>query len=176
MAASMPSGSRAEAGFTYLGVLFLIAVSSMALAATGTVWSTSAQRERERQLLWVGGQYAQALRSFYRSSPGLAQYPRDLAELVDDNRFPDPRQHIRRLYPDPLTGSDDWGLLRDLDGRITGVYSRSVEAPLKHSGFDAQWSGFEGLRQYSDWQFVAEQAFAESTAGGRTHNSPGDLP
>lgn len=176
MAASMPSGSRTEAGFTYLGVLFLIAVGSMALAATGTLWSTSVQRERERQLLWVGGQYAQALRSFYRSSPGLAQYPRELAELVEDNRFPDPRRHIRRLYPDPVTHSDDWGLLRDLDGRITGVYSRSVQAPFKQSGFDAQWSGFEGLQQYSDWQFVAEQAFAESSAGGRTHNGPGDTP
>jgi type II secretory pathway pseudopilin PulG len=61
-------------------VLLLIAVSSMALAATGTLWA--AQRDRERQLLWVGSQYAQALRSYYRASPGLAQY------LLQDNRFP----------------------------------------------------------------------------------------
>ncbi len=172
MAAFMPSGNRAEAGFTYLGVLFLIALSSMALAATGTVWSTTAQRDRERQLLWVGGQYAQALRSFYRSSPGLAQYPRDLAELLEDNRFPNPRPHIRRLYLDPITGSDDWGLLREIDGRITGVYSRSQQAPLKQSGFQAQWSGFEGLQHYSDWQFVAEQAFVEQAGAGRAHGGP----
>ncbi|MHC6225770.1 type II secretion system protein [Pseudomonas sp. X10] len=176
MAASMPNGSRAEAGYTYLGTLLLIAVSSMALAATGTLWATSAQRERERQLLWVGGQYAQALRSFYRSSPGLAQYPQDLGELLEDNRFPSPKRHIRRLYPDPISGSDDWGLLREIDGRITGVYSRSQQTPLKQSGFTAQWSGFEGLQQYSDWQFVAEQAFAEGAAGARRHNGPGGAP
>ena len=34
-----------------------------------------------------GGQYAQALRSYYRSSPGVAQYPQQLDELLD-NRFP----------------------------------------------------------------------------------------
>ncbi|WP_248920149.1 type II secretion system protein [Pseudomonas entomophila] len=173
MAASMPNG---ETGFTYLGVLLLIAVSSVALAATGTLWATSAQREHERQLLWVGGQYAQALRSYYRASPGLAQYPQGLGELVEDNRFPTPRRHIRRLYPDPLTGSDDWGLLRAVDGRITGVHSRSDAQPLKRSGFDAQWSGFEGLEHYSDWQFVAEQAFAEGAGGARRHNGPGDAP
>ena len=63
MAASMPNG-KACAGFTYLGVLLLIAVSSVALAATGTVWSSVAQRDHERQLQWVGSQYAQAMRSY----------------------------------------------------------------------------------------------------------------
>ncbi|MFT0868983.1 type II secretion system protein [Pseudomonas sp. CAM1A] len=173
MAASMPNG---EAGFTYLGVLLLIAVSSVALAATGTLWATSLQREHERQLLWVGGQYAQALRSYYRASPGLAQYPQDLGELVEDNRFPSPQRHLRRLYPDPVGGGEEWGLLRAVDGRITGVYSRSDAAPLKRSGFDAQWSAFEGLEHYSDWQFVAEQAFAESAGGARQHAGPGVAP
>lgn len=175
MAASMPNG-KACAGFTYLGVLFLIAVSSMALAATGTLWATAAQREHERQLLWIGGQYAQALRSYYRASPGLAQYPQALEDLLEDNRFPSPQRHIRRLYPDPITNGEEWGLVRSEDGRITGVHSRSDATPLKRSGFDAQWSGFEGLEHYSDWQFVAEQPFAESAGGARTHSGPGDTP
>ena len=175
MAASMLNG-KACAGFTYLGVLLLIAVSSVALAATGTVWSSAAQRDHERQLLWVGSQYAQALRSYYRASPGLAQYPQDLADLLQDNRFPEAKRHIRRLYPDPITNSDDWGLLRSIDGRITGVHSRSDATPFKHSGFAAEWSGFEGLEHYSDWQFVAEQAFADSPNGAQPHAGPGDAP
>ncbi|MFV3406916.1 MULTISPECIES: type II secretion system protein [Pseudomonas] len=173
MAASTPTG---EAGFTYLGVMLLIAISSMALAATGTLWATSAQRDRERQLLWVGGQYAQALRSYYRASPGLAQYPKDLADLLEDNRFPSPQHHLRQRYPDPITGRDDWGLLRAVDGRITGVYSLSDASPLKRSGFAAAWSSFEGVEHYSDWQFVAEQAFAQSAASARQHAGPGEAP
>lgn len=175
MAASMQSG-KANAGFTYLGVLLLIAVSSMALAATGTLWSTSALRDRERQLLWVGGQYAQALRSYYRASPGLAQYPQELADLLEDNRFPAPQRHIRRLYPDPIEMGEDWGLVRSIDGRITGIFSRSDATPRKTSGFDAQWSAFEGLEHYSDWQFVAEQAFAESGNGAQRNSGPGAQP
>ncbi|WDY60110.1 type II secretion system protein [Pseudomonas sp. PSKL.D1] len=175
MAASSQSG-KACAGFTYLGVLLLIAVSSVALAASGTVWSSVTQREKERQLLWVGGQYAQALRSYYRASPGLAQYPQDLADLLEDNRFPQARRHIRRLYPDPITGSDDWGLLRAIDGRITGVHSKSDATPFKRGNFDTQWSGFEGLEHYSDWQFVAEQAFNESASGTRVQSGKGDTP
>lgn len=175
MAASMQSG-KACAGFTYLGVLLLIAVNSVALAASGTLWSSVAQREHERQLLWVGGQYAQALRSYYRASPGLAQYPQELTDLLVDNRFPEARRHIRRLYPDPITGSDEWGVVRAIDGRITGVHSRSDATPFKRSGFDSQWSGFEGLEHYSDWQFVAEQAFAASAADAQSHSRSGDAP
>ena len=173
MAAYLPSGSAAEAGFTYLGVLLLIAVTSIALSATVTLWSTQSMRERERDLLWVGSQYAQALRSYYRDSPGLAQYPQTLDELLEDPRYPNLKRHLRRLYPDPITGSDDWGLLRSIDGRITGVYSRSEQAPMKQAGFAAQWSDFEGLQHYSNWQFVAEKAFSESAAGARKGLSQG---
>jgi len=173
MAAYLPSGSAAEAGFTYLGVLLLIAVTSIALSATVTLWSTQSMRERERDLLWVGSQYAQALRSYYRDSPGLAQYPQTLDELLEDPRYPNLKRHLRRLYPDPITGSDDWGLLRSIDGRITGVFSRSEQAPLKQAGFAAQWSDFDGLQHYSDWQFVAEKAFSESAAGARKGLSQG---
>ncbi|MNV96930.1 hypothetical protein D3C71_1919870 [compost metagenome] len=80
------------------------------------------------------------------------------------------------MYPDPITNSDDWGLLRSIDGRITGVHSRSDATPFKRSGFSAEWSGFDGLEHYSDWQFVAEQAFTESAGGVQTHAGPGDTP
>ncbi|NBA96728.1 type II secretion system protein [Pseudomonas sp. R5(2019)] len=174
MAAFTQSGNPAAmGGFTYLGVLLLIALSSMALAAAGQLWSTAAKRERERELIWVGSQYAQALRSYYRASPGLAQYPEDLAELLEDNRFPSPKRHLRRLYPDPISQTEDWGLVRSIDGRITGVYSRSQATPLKQSGFPAQWSDFEGVTHYADWQFVAEKAFMESATGGRKSLSQG---
>ncbi|TDF82157.1 type II secretion system protein [Pseudomonas sp. H9] len=173
MAAFIPSGSASEAGFTYLGVLLLIAVTGIALSSTVTLWSTQGLRERERDLLWVGTQYAQALRSYYRESPGLAQYPQTLDELLEDPRYPGIKRHLRRLYPDPITGSDEWGLLRSIDGRITGVYSQSDQAPLKQTGFAAQWSDFDGLQHYSDWQFVAEKAFSESAASGSKRPAQG---
>ncbi|MBM7059191.1 type II secretion system protein [Pseudomonas sp. UL073] len=157
----MASGSG-ERGFTYFGVLFLVMLMGMALAVAGPVWSTQAQRDRERELLWVGGQYAQALRSYYRSSPGLAQYPMELRDLLEDERFPNVRRHLRKLYRDPLTGSDEWGLVRSFEGRIVGVYSRSTSQPLKQANFPVQWTEFEGMGSYADWRFVAEKAFLEA--------------
>ncbi|WP_419709771.1 type II secretion system protein [Pseudomonas sp. NFX224] len=165
MAAFIPSGrSASQGGFTYLGVLLLIMVMGMGLASAGELWATAARRDRERQLLWVGTQYAQALRSYYRSSPGLAQYPKELADLLQDERFPSAKHHLRQLYPDPISG-DDWFLMRGFDGRITGISSASTDKPLKQVDFPAQWSDFNGMASYKDWQFVAEKAFTDGASG-----------
>ncbi|MNP71846.1 hypothetical protein D3C76_1682920 [compost metagenome] len=56
------------------------------------------------------------------------------------------------------------------------MHSRSDATPFKRSGFNAEWTGFEGLEHYSDWQFVAEQAFAEGGDGVNTHVGTGDAP
>ena len=165
MAAFIPSGKPSnEGGFTYLGVLFLIMLMGMGLASAGELWSTASRRDRERQLLWVGTQYAQALRSYYRSSPGLAQYPKALEDLLQDERFPSPKQHLRQLNPDPI-GGGEWSLMRGFDGRITGLNSASTDKPLKQADFPTQWSDFTGMASYKDWQFVAEKAFLDGTSG-----------
>lgn len=150
---------RPQCGFSYFGVLFLVALMGAVLAAAGQLWSTAAQRERERELLWVGSQYAQALRSYYRSSPGQALYPEQLEDLLEDRRFPQVQRHLRKRYADPLSGSPEWGLIRSIDGRIAGVYSLAQGTPFKRERFPEQWSDFAGTAQYSDWRFVAERAF-----------------
>lgn len=163
------ANGRRQSGFTYLGVLFLVALMGGVLASAGQLWAVQAQRERERDLLWVGGQYAQALRSYYRSSPGVAQYPATFEELLEDNRFPSPQRHLRQLYRDPMTGASEWGMLRSVDGRIAGVYSLSERRPLKQHGFSEPWVDFAGMARYSDWLFAAESAFAQPAVetGGR---------
>lgn len=162
MAASSGSGER---GFSFLGVLFVITLMGALLATTGQLWATSGQRERERQLLWVGNQYAQALRSYYRRSPGQAQYPQRLEELLEDPRFPTPLRHLRKLYADPLGNGEDWGLVRTFDGRIAGVYSQAPGEPLLRANFPEQWREFAGMGSYADWRFVAEKAFQGNDAG-----------
>ena len=44
-------------GFTYIGLLLLIAFMGISLAATGVVWSKVQQRQKERQLLFSGNQF-----------------------------------------------------------------------------------------------------------------------
>ncbi|MNU08970.1 hypothetical protein D3C72_2552690 [compost metagenome] len=55
--------------------------------------------------------------------------------------------------------------MRGVDGRISGVYCPSAEKPLKQVNFPSQWSDFNGMASYKDWQFVAEKAFLDGANG-----------
>jgi type II secretory pathway pseudopilin PulG len=124
--------ARSETGFTYLGILIAMALFGVALAATGDVWRTAAQREREQELLFVGNQFRNAFSTYSGFTPaGKPRYPRALEDLVEDNRFPVTRRHLRRVYADPMTGKPDWVLLDAPGGGIAGVQSRSEAKPLK---------------------------------------------
>jgi type II secretory pathway pseudopilin PulG len=144
-----------ERGFTFVGLLIVVAIMGMALAGMGTFFSHEAQREKERELLFVGHQFRAAIESYYRRSPGVASYPRTLADLVDDKRFPMPQHHLRRLYADPMTGKADWVPVPTSDGSgIVGVRSRSEARPIKKGNFDAADAAFEEAKRYAEWQFV----------------------
>jgi len=149
--------THSETGFTYLGILIAMALFGVALAATGELWRTAAQREREQELLFVGNQYRQAFMNYYATTPvGKPRYPRALEELVEDNRFPVPRRHLRRVYLDPMSGNAEWGLIEAPGGGIAGVHSRSEAKPLKIGNFAPPDVKFEGAERYSDWKFVFE--------------------
>lgn len=142
------------AGFTYIGLLIAVVVLGIALSAVGTVWHTHAQREREQELLFIGKQFESAIASYYRSSAGgIRQYPQDLSDLLEDKRWPEPKHHLRRLYVDPMTGAQDWTILRFDGVGITGVASSSQAAPLKKAGFPADQEAFKDAQCYCDWKF-----------------------
>ena len=149
-----------QKGFTYLTVLFVVAMMAGGLALAGEVWHTSAMREKEADLLHVGNEYRKAIERYYVSGP--KQYPKSLADLVKDPRQPGTVRHLRRLYPDPITGKDEWGLVKSNDGGIAGVYSTSEAAPLKTGGFAVRDASFEGKTKYADWQFVYAAAPASA--------------
>jgi type II secretory pathway pseudopilin PulG len=139
-------------GFTYLTVLFIIAVLTAGLALVGEVWETAAKREKETQLLFVGNEYRKAITRYYLA--GKNQYPRALEDLLKDPRQPGTVRYLRRLYPDPLTGSAEWGIVKAPDGGIAGVYSLSEDKPLKTANFKVRDAGFDGAQAYSAWKFI----------------------
>lgn len=155
----MKAGQR---GFTYVTVLFLVAMMSGGLALIGEVWHTSAAREKEAELLHVGNEYRKAIERYYLSGP--RQYPKNLADLVKDPRQPGTVRHLRRTYPDPITGKEEWGMVKSADGGFAGVHSLSENSPFKTSGFAVRDASFEGKTKYSDWQFVFAPAAAAATA------------
>lgn len=150
----------AQAGFTFLILLLVVAVMLWALASVATVWGTVIKREKERDLLFVGQQFRQALESYNKRSPqGTPRFPEKLEDLLLDNRMPGVQRHLRRLYRDPLTNREEWGLVRQ-GGRIVGVYSLAEGEPLLKSGFTPALAQFADASNYADWKFVAESATA----------------
>jgi type II secretory pathway pseudopilin PulG len=146
---------RRSEGFTYAGILFAIVVLGLALSTAGTLWSAASQRQREAELLWVGVQYVRAIETFYLHAPGGARhYPRSLQDLVEDRRGPVVRRHLRKLYPDPVTGKLDWELEQLADGGIVGVRSRSTKQPFRRVGMGPAMIDFEKANSYGDWAFV----------------------
>lgn len=154
-------------GFTYLTILFVVAIMGAGLALVGEVWHTVAVREKEAELLYVGNQYRKAIERYYLSGP--RQYPRTRDDLLKDPRKPGTERYLRRLYPDPLTGGNEWGLVKAPDGGIMGVHSLSAGKPFKSANFRPRDAAFEGAAKYSDWKFVftpVQQAALKPPAAG----------
>jgi type II secretory pathway pseudopilin PulG len=139
-------------GFTYLTVLFIVAVITAGLALVGEVWETAAKREKETELLFIGNQYRQAITRYYLA--GKNQYPRSLDDLLKDPRQPGIVRYLRRAYQDPFTGKAEWGIVKAPDGGVQGIYSQSDQKPLKIANFRVRDAGFESAKTYADWKFV----------------------
>jgi type II secretory pathway pseudopilin PulG len=155
---------RRQAGFTFLSLMFAVAIAGIALAGTGALWQMESRREKEKELLFIGEEYRRAISSYYDKSPGgTKQFPNKLEDLLQDKRFPNPTHHLRRLYRDPMTADGEWGLIKQ-EGRIMGVASRSSDKPIKIAGFSVDQGDFEGAASYAEWRFI-------SNGGGQQTNA-----
>lgn len=150
----MPAGRHAG-GFTYIGLLILIVLLGIGLAFAGQVWHTSAQREKEKELIFVGDQFRRAIAAYYAGNTGMGdRYPKSFEELLLDPHQPAVRRYLRKVYADPLTGTTEWGLIKSSAGGIMGVYSLAAGRPLKQAGFAERNAGFSGASEYAGWQFA----------------------
>lgn len=144
---------RSSAGFTYVGVLLLLAVIALASAATMQGAQLLQQRAAEEQLLLIGEEFQKALASYAAATPaGQNRYPPNLKALLKDPRYPAPKRHLRKLYADPLTGARDWGVIKGNKG-IVAVYSLSPRQPIKIGNFPRRFEQFSGASSYENWIF-----------------------
>lgn len=151
-----PIKSRRDEGYTFFGLMIILAILGVALLAVGEVWHFAMKREKERELLFVGDQYRRAIKSFHDNTPVSNRqhaYPLALEELLKDPRYPTTQRYLRRLFPDPVSGKPEWGLLLNPGGGIIGIHSLSEDAPAKLGGFRLADREFEGKSAYSEWHF-----------------------
>ena len=148
------AGARRR-GATLIALLVVIAVMGVGVTLVAQTWTTRIRRENEAELLFRGLAYKAALESYASVTPaGASPHPERLEDLLVDDRFANRVRHLRRLYPDPMTGAP-FAALRDSAGRIRGVASTDRRRPLKRTGFPDDLTPFELADQYSDWRFLA---------------------
>jgi type II secretory pathway pseudopilin PulG len=183
---SRSSRARPHRGFAYLSLLIAIAIIGVAAAATLQLGSILQRRAAEEELLAIGGEFRRALISYSGATPvGQISSPPTLQALLKDPRYPNIRRHLRKLYHDPLTGSQQWGTVMSIDGKgIVGIYSLSTAKPIKIGNFETQFLSFADKTSYADWVFMAVMPVAPTvstttttTAGmfGRTGNTVGNV-
>ena len=184
---------RSQRGFVYLWAMFAVTVAGLVLAGTGQTWKVKAQREQELELLFIGEEFREAIMSYYGGQGGASggasggaqggtqgsagaqggargEYPDSLEKLIEDKRSGVTIRHLRRIYLDPMTKTDDWGLVTEpppedgsgatrsnISNGIIGVYSLSDKKPMKKENFPEHFAKFSEAETYQGWQFVFEQ-------------------
>lgn len=148
-----PNKLRRMRGVVLLALLLALALMGIGLLGAAEWWSTARQREAEAELLYVGDQYRKAIERYYYATPSpIKTFPVRLEDLVEDPRFPVPVHHLRKLYPDPVTG----GAFEPVQAgdAIVGVASISDRQPIKRRNFPSPYGGFEDQESYKQWKFV----------------------
>ncbi len=149
----MPNGK--QQGFILLGMLCLLVIAGYALTQASTRWSDVVQRQREQELLKVGDTIRKAIGRYYNATPGVVkQYPPNLEALLYDDRFPTPQRYLRKLYIDPMTQREGWGIVVAPSGGVMGINSLSGDKPFKQKNFRPIYQEFEDKDYYAEWFFV----------------------
>lgn len=145
MVSTMPM----QRGFTYLMLLWWVAISGVMLMALAQRWDTETRRQKEMDLVFRGAQIKAAIEAYAKVpvAKGANHLPVQLEDLLQDDRSGQRVRHLRQLWIDPITGGD-WVLSKHGTG-IIGVYSSSTRTPMRAP---------EGITRYDEWRFEVEGA------------------
>ena len=100
-----------ERGFVYLWALFAVALAGIVMAGTAQMWQTKSQRQKEAELMFIGEEFRRAIMSYHNT--GTKQFPTSLEDLLKDERLPNVKRHIRKIYLDPITNTAEWGVVEE---------------------------------------------------------------
>ncbi|WP_191490263.1 type II secretion system protein [Pseudomonas sp. FEN] len=134
-----------------MGLLVSVAIVAVLMMEIGVLWSTQLRREREAQLLAQGEEIRRAIGLYYEQQ---RLYPKNLEDLLLDRRQPTIKRYLRRVYPDPMGGKADWGIIAGPGETIMGVFSQAEGQPLKQGNFRQHQESFTGQGSYQGWQFL----------------------
>jgi hypothetical protein len=105
-----------ESGYALLLIFAMAAAIAIMLYMELPRVAFEKQRDREQVLIEHGEQYKRAIQLYFRK---FKNYPASIEALESTNNV----RFLRRRYPDPLTGKDEWRLIHVGPG---GVFTDSL--------------------------------------------------
>jgi type II secretory pathway pseudopilin PulG len=102
---------KGNRGYTLVALIVGLTVMAILIAGVLPMASAESQRDKEAELIFRGFQYAEGIRNFHRR---YGRYPNTLKEMFEMH----PRT-LRKLWKDPMTNSDKWGLVTAAGAPVT---------------------------------------------------------
>ncbi len=152
------SKPAAQGGFTYLWVLLMLTMLSLSLLKETRSREVQFRQQQEEELFFRGVQIRNAIHSYQKKGSGC--FPLGFEDLLQDSRDKKPVAHLRQWFADPLTGSRDWGMSYDKQGRWIGVYSKGHGTSLRHTLFPPEIKNFKQAERYEQWLFKTPEVLS----------------
>lgn len=124
-----PRQDSSEAGYILLIVMMMATLLLISLAAAAPSIYVEGQRQKEKELIFRGEQYARAIMLFHQQ---FKRYPTSVKELLHTNNL----SFLRQAYPDPMTRSGKWRFIHAtangvvLDSKILKPPGKQNNKPL----------------------------------------------
>jgi len=116
------SAKNGESGYALLLIFAMAAAIALMLYVELPRVAFEKQRDREQVLIERGEQYKRAIQLYFRK---FQKYPPTIEALENTNNV----RFLRRRYPDPLTGKDEWRLIHVGPG---GLFTDSLTQKRKN--------------------------------------------
>jgi type II secretory pathway pseudopilin PulG len=97
------AGRAEESGFSLVMVVAAITIMLILMGAAVPSWRYVMKNAREEELIFRGGQIAEAIERYQKKHGGVP--PRSLEDLVKG-------KFLRKAWPDPMTRDGKWRLVR----------------------------------------------------------------
>jgi type II secretory pathway pseudopilin PulG len=173
-----------EAGFTMVAIVLGMMILAIVIMGVAPAVATVMKREREKELLFRGKQYARAIALFQRR---YGRFPNELKELYENR----PRT-IRKLWKEPMCNCPDWHVIyqnspdalnpgaggsglpgsRPLPTPTPGVFGPTGQTKtvgpivgVRSSVHEEALTEWRGQKFYDEWRFIMGDADRDTQTG-----------
>ena len=184
-----------QEGYTMVAIVIGMMILAIVIMGVAPAVATVMKREREKELLFRGKQYARAIALFQKR---YGRFPTELKELYKNR----PRT-IRKLWKEPICNCPDWHVIyqnspdailgRGLPGTPGGGRTQPTPTPgvfgpsggtksvgpiigVRSSVHEEALAEWRGQKFYDEWRFIMGDADRDTSVGPSTVRMPPGAP